>query len=85
MNFDGHHRSKELQDIPDGQTVWITSGATPVKGTVISSQPEQPRSYNVRVDAGLLQRNRIHLNPLPIIPLVQNNLRTPPLLNLREL
>lgn len=68
MNFDRHHRAKELPDIPDGQTVWITSGATPVKGTVISSQSEQPRSYNVRVDAGLLQRNRIHLNPVPDNP-----------------
>ena len=70
MNFDRHHRAKELPDIPDGQTVWITSGATPgpVKGTVISSQSEQPRSYNVRADAGLLQRNRIHLNPVPDNP-----------------
>ena len=67
-NFDRHHHAKELPDLPDGQTVWITSGATPVKGTVISSQSEQPRSYNVRADAGLLQRNRIHLNPLPNNP-----------------
>ena len=64
-NFDRHHSAKELPDLPDGQTVWITSGATPVKGTVTSSQSEQPRSYNVRVDVGLLQRNRIHLNPVP--------------------
>ena len=35
-NFDRHHRAKELQDLPDGQTVWITSGATPAKGTVFS-------------------------------------------------
>ena len=48
--------------------MWITSGATPVKGTVISSQSEQPRSYNVRADAGLLQRNRIHLYPVPDNP-----------------
>ena len=67
-NFDRHHRAKELPDLPDGQTVWITSGATPVKGTVISSQSEQPRSYNVRADAVLLQRNRIHLNPVPDNP-----------------
>ena len=48
--------------------MWITSGATPVKGTVISSQSEQPRSYNVRADAGLLQRNQIRLNPVPNNP-----------------
>ena len=64
-NFDRHHHAKVLPDLPDGQTVWITSGATPVKGTVISSQSEQPRLYDVRVDVGLLQRNRIHLNPVP--------------------
>ena len=66
-NIDKHHRAKELPDVPDGPTVWITSGATPVKGTVISSQSEQPRSYNVRAE-GLLQRNRIHLNPVPDNP-----------------
>ena len=63
--FDRHCRARELPDLPDGQRVWITSGVTPVKGTITSSSSTAPRSYSVETDTGSVRRNRFHLNPSP--------------------
>ena len=63
-NYDKHRRTQALPDLPEGQKVWITSGPTPVKGTVVASSPAR-LSYQVETDGGLLRRNWYHLNPAP--------------------
>ena len=63
-NFDKRHRTRELTPIPDNTDVWITSEDRPIQGTVVSPA-DSPRSYVVNTPAGLLHRNRSHLNVVP--------------------
>ena len=63
-NYDRHHGTRSLSPIPDDSGVWVTSTDQPVSGTVISPA-DTPRSYMVETPAGLLHRNRQHLNQVP--------------------
>ena len=63
-DFDKRHRTRELTPIPDNTDVWITSEDRPIQGTVVSPA-DSPRSYVVNTPAGLLHRNRSHLNVVP--------------------
>lgn len=65
MYFDRHRRVRDLHKIVEGQEVWITSGPTPIRKTVVSSSTQPPRSYQVETNTGSLRRNRVHLNPVP--------------------
>ena len=63
-NYDRRHRVRALTPLPEKSGVWITQGAEPVPGQV-TSKASAPRSYMVETSAGLLRRNRWHLNPQP--------------------
>ena len=62
--FDKRHWTRELTPIPENTDVWITSEDRPIQGTVVSPA-DSPRSYVVSTPAGLLHRNRSHLNVVP--------------------
>ena len=62
-DFDRHHRTKELPELPDETAVWVTAGGgEPVRGRVLT-QAHTPRSYIVETPSGRVRRNRHHLNP----------------------
>eukprot|EP00731_Ephydatia_muelleri_P032566 Em0024g110a len=63
-NYDHRHRVRALTPLTEKSGVWITQGAEPVPGQV-TSKASAPRSYMVETSAGLLRRNRWHLNPQP--------------------
>ena len=71
-NFDRHHGARALSSIPDNTDVWITSGDQPVAGRVVSPA-NAPRSYIVETPSGRVRRNRLHLNPMPNQPTVDQN------------
>ena len=63
-NFDCRHRVQDLPDIPDEHEVWINSGSTSVRGTVVTSAGA-PHSYIVSTPTESLRRNQIHLGIVP--------------------
>ena len=63
-DFDRRHGVRDQPEIPDDSEVWITSGATPVRGR-ISASADTPRSYTVETPTGQVRRNRQHLNMVP--------------------
>ena len=63
-DFDRHHRTRKLSEIPDDTEVSIETEGGPSSGQVRSSA-ETPRSYIVETQSGLIQRNRYHLKPIP--------------------
>ena len=63
-DFDRHHRTWELPEIPDDTEVLIETEGGPTSGYVRTSA-ETPRSYVVETPSGSVQRNRHHLKPIP--------------------
>lgn len=60
-NYDDHHRTKTLVELPDNCPVWVDmppNGQVP--GDVVSTVAE-PRSYTVRLQSGQVRRNRSQL------------------------
>ena len=80
QNFDQRHRVQDQPDIPDGTEVWVTSGAagSPVRGTV-TAHADTPRSYIVKTPTGLIQRNRQHLNIVPPVETIHDQVDSPDL------
>ena len=74
-DYDRHHRTKELREIPDNTTVWITTGKQPVPGKVLYPA-DTPRSYIVQTPSGNVRRNRSQLNVQP--PSTPTSPTTPP-------
>ena len=74
-DYDRRHRTKELREIPDNTTVWITTGKQPVPGKVLYPA-DTPRSYIVQTPSGNVRRNRSQLNVQP--PSTPTSPTTPP-------
>ena len=65
LDYDRRHRVRDLPELPEETTVWVKSGSSPVRGTVVS-QATTPRSYLVRTpNNSTLRRNRFHLGAAP--------------------
>ena len=56
-DFDKHHRTQELPEIPENTRVWIETDNGRTAGRVISPA-ETPRSYVIETPTGQPQRNR---------------------------
>lgn len=56
------HRTRDLDKLLPGQSVWITDAKA--QGTVTSVHPT-PRSYVISGPQGMIRRNRRHLVPIP--------------------
>ena len=63
-DFDGRHSVRNLPDLPDDQSVWVSSPEGPVPGTVVSPAVT-PRSYIVETKSGEVRRNRCQLRVRP--------------------
>ena len=63
-NYDKSHKAKDLPPLQPKSEVWITSGAEPTRGRVVSDA-DTPRSYMVNTPTGLVRRTRQHLNIVP--------------------
>ena len=63
-DYDRRHRVRQLPDIPDDTTVWVTTDGRQSTGQVITPA-NAPRSYIVETPSGQLCRNRHHLNVVP--------------------
>ena len=66
-DFDRHHRTRELSEIPEDTEVLIETEEGPTSGQVRSSAGTLC-SYIVETPSGSVQRNRHHLKPLPKLP-----------------
>ena len=60
QNYDRHHRTRTLPDLPDNTSVWVSTPQGQIPGDIVSAAPE-PRSYHVEVPSGQVRRNRLHL------------------------
>lgn len=61
-NYNKRHRTKDLDELKEGDTVWIID--LRVYGVVQQKLP-QPRSYMIKTSRGTYRRNRWHLVPAP--------------------
>ncbi|XP_040359375.1 uncharacterized protein LOC121047832 [Ixodes scapularis] len=61
-DFNRRHGVRTLPEVLNGDEVWITD--IKQKGTV-QRPAEEPRSYFLDTDNGVVRRNRIHLVPFP--------------------
>ncbi|XP_011686380.1 PREDICTED: uncharacterized protein K02A2.6-like [Wasmannia auropunctata] len=59
--FDKRHRAQKLAELQPGQSVWVTDRKE--RGKIINRRKE-PRSYDVKVAAGVIRRNRAFLVPI---------------------
>ena len=60
QNYDRHHRTRRLPELPNNTPVWVSTPQGQIPGNIVSSAPE-PRSYHVEVPSGQVRRNRSHL------------------------
>ena len=63
-NYDRCHRAHSLPDLADDTPVWVRTGDSQQRGTIISTSNE-PRSYIVSTPTGQVRRNRQHIVPIP--------------------
>ena len=63
-DYDKRHRVRDLDILPSGTNVWITSDGERSEGTIIGPD-DSPRSYHVSTPTGTVRRNRLHLNAVP--------------------
>ena len=60
-HYDCRHRVKQMDPLPEDQSVWVRTNNQQVPGRVIQAA-NTPRSYLVETPAGQVRRNRLHLN-----------------------
>ena len=60
-NFDRQHKARDLQPLQPGDTVWVPENQS--DGMVVEQL--NTRSYTVRVQGGMIRRNRRDLVALP--------------------
>ena len=63
-DFDRGHRVRDLPDLPDDQSVWVSSPEGPVLGTVVSPAVTL-RSYIVKTESDEVRQNRCQLRIRP--------------------
>ena len=63
-NYDRCHRAHSLPDLAGDTPVWVRTGDSQQRGTIISTSNE-PRSYIVSTPTGQVRRNRQHIVPIP--------------------
>lgn len=70
-NYDNRHKAnKELKELETGTRVWIV---TEKKEGIVTRKRDEPRSYEIQTDSGVIRRNRRHLQPLPESEEVRSN------------
>jgi hypothetical protein len=61
-NYDNRHRGRENVDLEKGDRVWIINMKR--EGTV-QGKTNEPRSFQIETEQGVVRRNRKHLQLLP--------------------
>ena len=64
LDYDAHHGTRLLADIPEDTRVWVTTSNTRSPGCVIT-RAETLRSYLVETPTGDVRCNRVHLTVRP--------------------
>ena len=59
-NYDRHHRTRTLSELPNNTSVWVSTPQGQIPGNIVSAAQE-PRSYHIKVPSGQVRRNRSHL------------------------
>ena len=67
-NYNSCHRVRELQQLPEGQTVWVETWGQQTPGRVVQAA-NIPRSYTVETPTGQVRRNRTHLRISTEVPM----------------
>ena len=60
-HYDCRHRVKQMDPLPEDQSVWVRTNNQQIPGQVIQAA-NTPRSYLVETTAGQVRRNCLHLN-----------------------
>ena len=60
QNYDQHHRTRSLPELPNNTSVWVSTPQGQIPGNIVSAARE-PRSYNVEVPSSQIRRNCSHL------------------------
>ena len=74
-NYDDHHRTRNLLELPNNTSVWVSTPQGQIPGNIVSAAQE-PRSYHIEVLSEQVRRNRSHLRIRTTLPRSNSKLVT---------